>query len=473
MHFTTHTKLFLSHFLAIVLVSGSIGTYFYSSAVDNLMRSLQSRLLNSASMLSNVFSAAELGNLNSAEDVDTPAYQQLRARIQEFASANADLAFVYIMRKQGDRAAFVVDSDPVAPATPGEIYNTHIPELMAGFLRPSVDSQITRDKWGSFLSGYAPLQGDPGQYLIGIDMFADEVDMKLLQLKQAGMISLAVSLLLATVFSSVLSRHFIRRIQSLTLRCEEIARTQLDTRTDGLRGDELDHLAHTIESMASHLELSQVENETARLALQQSKDELEDRVQQRTEELLNTNDMLREEIQERERIEAILQQTALTDFLTQLPNRRAMIKRLDSEVARFERSGRPFSLVLLDIDHFKAVNDTCGHDAGDAILISFAETMLGWVRENDVLARWGGEEFLILLCDTNVHSASEQAERLRSAIEKYSFGEHTRSTHITASLGVAGYNKDESMDACIKNADIALYRAKTGGRNRVVTQTST
>lgn len=99
MQFTTRKKLFLSHFLAIILVSGSIGSYFYTSAVENLTRSLQSRLLNSAAILSNAFSVSELSSLTSAAAVDTPVYRALRARIQEFASANDDIAFVYIMRK--------------------------------------------------------------------------------------------------------------------------------------------------------------------------------------------------------------------------------------------------------------------------------------------------------------------------------------------------------------------------------------
>ena len=470
MQFTTRKKLFLSHFLAIILVSGSIGSYFYTSAVENLTRSLQSRLLNSAAILSNAFSVSELSSLTSAAAVDTPVYRALRARIQEFASANDDIAFVYIMRKQGSRAAFVLDSDPADPALPGELYEEDIPELMAGFLRPSVDSHITRDKWGSFLSGYAPLDGHTGQYLIGIDMFADEVEMKLLYLRQAGIMSLAVSVLLAILFSSFLSRNFTRRIDTLSRRCEDIARTQLVTSRATRRGDELDQLGETFEAMAVHLEHSRAENETAREALQQSKLELENRVQQRTEELLNANDKLREEISERRRIEGILRQTALTDFLTQLPNRRSMIQRLESEVARFERNGQPFSLVLLDIDNFKAVNDSYGHDAGDAVLISVAESMRAWVRENDVLARWGGEEFLVLLTDTELQSAAEQAERLRKAFEAHSFGEQSGGIKITASLGVASYRDGRSIDDCIKEADIALYRAKTHGRNRVVVQ---
>ena len=472
MQFSTRSKLFLSHFLAIVLVSGSIGTYFYTSAIDNLERSLQSRLLNSAAILSKVFSASQLGALDAPDDIATDSYRKLRAMIQAYADSNRDIAFIYIMRKQNNRAVFVLDSDPDEPALPGEVYEELIPELMQGFDHPSVDRQITSDKWGSFLSGYAPLHDGAGNYLVGIDMFADEVEQKMVQLRHAGLISLSVSILLAVFFSSVLSRNFTLRIERLVRRCGEIARARLDTGSTHQSGDELDHLGHTIEAMATHLEQSQAENDSARQALQKSSDELEDRVKQRTQELLRTNDKLRDEIKERERIESVLQQSALTDYLTGLPNRRAMIQLLDKEAARYQRSEHPFSLVLLDIDNFKDINDAYGHDGGDEILVAVAEHMASWMREKDVLARWGGEEFLILLSDTNVESAAEQAERLRTAIEGQDFPVQSRVTHLTVSLGVAGYKEEDKIDNCIKAADIALYQAKSGGRNQVVTHSN-
>lgn len=468
MHNSTRAKLFISHFLAVVLVSGSIGSYFYASAIDNLKRSLQSRLMNSAAIMSEVFSADAMSGLNSAADMQSPQYKTLIERIRRVANSNPDIAFVYVMRKIGDEVVFVLDSDP-HPAVPGEVYKQHIPELLQGFGRPSCDTHITTDKWGSFLSGYAPLHDAHGDYLVGIDMYANEVEHKMHQLKQAGFISLTVSILLAILFANLLAKHFNVRIDRLARRCGEIAHAQLEPSNTPGSGDELDHLGQTIEAMAEHLEQSRDENERARQALEKHKNELEQRVQQRTGELLEANDQLREEIKERERIEAVLQQTARTDYLTQLPNRRAMIQILDKEAARFQRAQHPFSLVLLDIDHFKSINDSFGHDGGDEILVRIAQHMRSWMREKDVLARWGGEEFLILLSDTDVGRATEQAERLRTAIESQTFGIQQGETRITASLGVAGYLGDQGIDSCIKDADIALYRAKSSGRNRVVT----
>lgn len=124
--------------------------------------------------------------------------------------------------------------------------------------------------------------------------------------------------------------------------------------------------------------------------------------------------------------------------------------------------------MLLDLDHFKSINDTLGHDGGDALLIDVASSMRAWMRDNDVLARWGGEEFLVLLGDTGVELAGEQAERLRASIEAQNFEIQQQQVSITASFGIAGYGVDTSVDRCIKNADLALYRAKANGRNRVV-----
>ncbi len=468
MQASTHTKLFFSHLLAVALVSGSIGTYFYTSAINNLKNSLQSRLLNSAAILSEVFSADKLSQLRTPEDTREPVYALLVERLRKLADSNPDIAFIYIMRKVGNRAEFVLDSDAQEPALPGELYPHGLPALMEGFRRPSVDAQITTDKWGSFLSGYAPLHDGRGEYLIGLDMKADQVAAKMQQLKQAGAISLAVSLLLVVVFASLLARHFNSRIHKLVKRCSEIARTQLEPVGQQRPGDELDHLGQTIEAMAGHLELSREHSEQAHRELEAGQQELELRVQKRTAELLAANDKLREEIRERERIETVLQQTARTDYLTQLPNRRAMIQILDKEAARYQRATHPFSLVLLDIDHFKHINDSFGHDGGDQILVSIAERMRGWMRETDVLARWGGEEFLILLSDTDLASATEQAERLRASIETATFSIQHGETRITASLGVAGYSQELDIDSCIKDADVALYQAKSGGRNRVV-----
>ena len=151
---------------------------------------------------------------------------------------------------------------------------------------------------------------------------------------------------------------------------------------------------------------------------------------------------------------------ALTDTLTRLPNRRAFELALTRELSRAERYGTPFSLVLVDLDRFKQINDTLGHDHGDEVLRRVARFLVEGVRREDVVARWGGEEFALLLPSTRASDALRLAERLRQALEDLDLG-------VTASFGVAEYLPGESEEALFRRADQALYRAKERGRNRV------
>ncbi|MDD2335241.1 MAG: diguanylate cyclase [Geobacteraceae bacterium] len=156
------------------------------------------------------------------------------------------------------------------------------------------------------------------------------------------------------------------------------------------------------------------------------------------------------------------------DYLTGLPNRLDMSKRLEAEQARSIRRGRCFALIMADIDHFKRINDSYGHDIGDQVLVTIARTLSGYLRKEDSCARWGGEEFLILIPETDKDEALEVAERLRELTENLALEAETSIIRTTISLGVSVYANGETLEACIKKADDALYRAKNSGRNRSV-----
>ena len=467
LNLSTRSKLFLSHFLAIVLVSGSIGSYFYANAIENLLSSLKSRLLNSAALMSHSFDVAQLDTLRSAADTSTRPYADNQAKIRALVKTNDDIAFIYVMRLNGDRVEFVLDSD-TDPAPPGEVYEEHIPELLEGFLRPSVDSEITVDKWGKFLSGYAPLEQGRNRYLVGIDMRADEVEEKLDSLQLTGVLSLLGSILFALMFSHFLSANFTRRIAQLIDRCAHIARERLDNTNLSGPGDELDRLQRAFDVMADRLGESRAAQDRSHRELERARDELEIRVKERTHDLEAANQQLREEIEERLRIAQMLEHTARTDFLTSLLNRRAMLQVLRQEAERFRSTRTPFCVILLDLDHFKEINDTHGHDTGDAVLVHTAELLRLWQRVQDTVCRWGGEEFLILTPATRLEEAVRRAELLRSEIcatEKRINGQLVR---ISGSLGVCEFSgEDATLDQCIKSADEALYRAKDAGRSRV------
>lgn len=158
------------------------------------------------------------------------------------------------------------------------------------------------------------------------------------------------------------------------------------------------------------------------------------------------------------------------DELTGLGNRRYLLNFTDSLCQQSQRNERPLSLALLDIDHFKQVNDTFGHPVGDRILQVFARTLQGEIRGADVLARMGGEEFCVLMPDTDADGARELAERVRAAVASLTHQELGSATSITVSLGVAtGCQSGLDFKHLYARADQALYQAKSKGRNRVET----
>lgn len=161
---------------------------------------------------------------------------------------------------------------------------------------------------------------------------------------------------------------------------------------------------------------------------------------------------------------AQMHQMAHTDALTSLTNRRAMQINLDNELERARRYNRPFAVLLADLDHFKRVNDTYGHSVGDQVLREVAGRLLQHLRESDILARWGGEEFLILAPESDLQQAHRLAQRLLEAIRETPMS----GVHVTLSLGVACYREGDTIAAILSRADEAMYRAKTAGRNQVV-----
>jgi diguanylate cyclase (GGDEF)-like protein len=160
-----------------------------------------------------------------------------------------------------------------------------------------------------------------------------------------------------------------------------------------------------------------------------------------------------------------LELSASTDELTDLPNRASFLRNCRREVDRSRRHGAPFSVVMLDLDHFKQVNDRLGHAAGDEALKRCAALLKSECRGGDVPARYGGEEFVIALSDTDLEEALRFAERLRARIETATAGD---ASPLTASMGVARLHAThDGVDGLIESADAALYLAKNAGRNRV------
>jgi diguanylate cyclase (GGDEF)-like protein len=163
-----------------------------------------------------------------------------------------------------------------------------------------------------------------------------------------------------------------------------------------------------------------------------------------------------------------VKELALRDQLTGLFNRRALHDIFELEMSRVNRNKKTFSIILLDIDHFKVLNDTYGHDYGDIVLQKVASALQDSIRSMDKVARWGGEEFLVFLPETNKEQASHLAEKLRLAVSNIELTYQDKLLQVTVSLGVCEYNQQGEYKDMVKQADLGLYKAKETGRNKVV-----
>jgi diguanylate cyclase (GGDEF)-like protein len=210
-----------------------------------------------------------------------------------------------------------------------------------------------------------------------------------------------------------------------------------------IHDDELGLLTRTFNAMMQKLHSNQIEIERDRIRLAEKNDEL-----QSANEVLN--------------------QLSITDGLTKLHNHRYFQGHLTREIKRVSRTSSPLTLILIDIDDFKQLNDTFGHAAGDEVLISLASIMNENARESDLIARYGGEEFVILMPNTDLPGAVHLAEKIRMAVEstRLIIGDRMKPTDVTISLGVALFkgNRREFF----AEADRALYRAKGAGKNCVI-----
>ncbi|WP_332649088.1 sensor domain-containing diguanylate cyclase [Lysinibacillus sp. 54212] len=152
-----------------------------------------------------------------------------------------------------------------------------------------------------------------------------------------------------------------------------------------------------------------------------------------------------------------------TDTLTGINNRRYFQEKLEEQMALFKNEGKPFSLMIIDIDHFKKVNDTYGHQMGDFVLVKLATILQNHARPEDVVARFGGEEFTVILPNTDAKEALAISQNLNQAVEREAW---EGSGTLTVSVGVATFNEEDTAATIIKNADDALYASKENGRNR-------
>ncbi|MDE2430266.1 MAG: diguanylate cyclase [Burkholderiales bacterium] len=252
----------------------------------------------------------------------------------------------------------------------------------------------------------------------------------------------------ASVLAMRMSRDITTPLTRLIEGVHKMAEGAFNTRIPEKSGGELQQLENGFNVMAEQIENSH--NEMKRINTN-----LENLVAERTQELEQKN--------------IALERLSNTDRLTSLCNRFKLETILDEEHQRCQRYGNTFAIAIIDVDKFKHVNDTYGHQVGDQVLISIANILQEQVRSIDAVGRWGGEEFLVIFPETNLQSAIAIAEKLRRAIAEFDF--ETVGTR-TASFGVAAYRHPDDVTDMMRRADHALYEAKNLGRNRVESKDS-
>jgi two-component system, sensor histidine kinase LadS len=229
--------------------------------------------------------------------------------------------------------------------------------------------------------------------------------------------------------------------------------------------------AALVEKQQEMLKLQNTLTET----LESARVELEQKVQERTQAITEINKKLELEVKGRKRAQQAAELLARIDPLTGLFNRRHFSQLADMEFSKAVRYSLPLSILIFDVDHFKDVNDTFGHQIGDKALIHVSHIFQQHARKSDVLARYGGEEFVALLPNTDFHEAEQTAERLRQMIEDAMMLIDGQTVRLTVSIGVATNqisSEIEDLGMLLKNADAALYEAKHNGRNRVIAFTN-
>ena len=169
-------------------------------------------------------------------------------------------------------------------------------------------------------------------------------------------------------------------------------------------------------------------------------------------------------IENDEKMQEKIKRLSEEDYLTKLYNRRKIHEIIETEIVRSRRYNSPFAVLLLDIDDFKKINDTFGHNTGDKVLVQLSCILRLTVRESDIAGRWGGEEFLVICPETSIDGAISLAEKLRKNIDNNKFED---AGNITASIGVASIQHDDNVKSLVHRADKALYSAKKAGKNRV------
>lgn len=408
----------------------SVG-FFYREAVRAVHKEAGARLADAALNAAQQIDPALHSAIKSPRDESRSAYGEIAARLRRFREANPRIRHVYTLvpALKTDELSFVVDVgvDPPVVAHVGCTWK--VPDdshAISGFDCATFDPVVRTDKWGNWLSGYAPIKNSRGKAIaiVGLDMSVSQLMDAEGRIRESSLLALLTALALSTLLSAVLYAMVSRSIRPIANATQQIADGNLDCAISITSHDELGSLATSLNRMVVRLK----ENQSS------------------------------------------LIKRANTDGLTGLYNHRYFHERLTQELKRAARYGRPLSLLIMDLDGFKGVNDTLGHQAGDQVLKTVAASLTEQIRDIDLLARYGGDEFAVILPETSLDEAMQMGNRIAQAIGDHpelssrtatGFEKAKADWRVTVSVGAAECpTHARQKDALVSAADIAMYHAK-------------
>ena len=458
---TIGRRLFYTHLLVALLVALGLGAFLHWAAESELSDALNTRLVDNATLAGEAVGTGNWESVRLPSHTQSPAYADLTGRLTAIVARNRAIERLLVVREEGGTLTAVADSQGATNGyAPGD-------SLPTAWHRQALASSgaLAIPATSEGFNALTPMRSDDGRYLLYMSIVSDDIAGKLesLRINSAVSFVLAVALALAmSIWLAKSAQHVLRRFAT---RFREIAEGRLDQKLDLGGNDEFADLAFALDEMSARLKASQQEREGALNEAKAARDRLEQMVRDRSSELEKLNVMLRQEIEQRCQLEAALAEAAATDTMTRLLNRRGMVEALEHAAEQARRQKSSFIVAVVDIDHFKRVNDQFGHWVGDQVLIALGRRLKATLRHTDAAGRWGGEEFVLLWPDLTITEGEQRANQLRDSIASTPI--YADGPTITISIGVAEFTGLDTLDRCISRADKALYRAKTEGRNRV------
>lgn len=435
-------RLFIGITLTLVTISLTITMKLYSDSASALHQQVRVRLMHVASVMASQIKVDKVKSIVSIKDESSSGYITLKNQLGKMNDANKSVTYVYIMRHTSNPKIlqFVLDNsvDEKDMSHVGDKYDTtHCPEILKAFTRPSADFEATKDQWGEFISAYAPIYDKSGKAIaiLGVDMSVANLRAEQHKL-YVSVFKTAIWVVLAAFILSVLVTILVlQRLGEFMDAANQVSSGNLDYRINVKWKDEIGDFANTFNSMVAS-------------------------VQEAREKIVECSSR---------------------DTLTGLYNHMYFHTKLDEELDRAKRYDRNLSVVMIDLDRFKSVNDTYGHMVGDSAVAQLASVLVEQLRTTDIAIRYGGDEFAVILPEADSESATATARRIREYVEKHEFlavpfcdlikpgiKDTAPRMRLTMTAGVASFPKDhDSKDGLAMAADIALCRAKHIRRNSV------